>query len=268
MAIALALALSPSPLSGWRAEAELRPGVAADWPVLVAGSVAIVGMVAVCAVLAAQRAARTRGDALGQLEQAGAGRPVPGGRCAGICRGAAERAVTRCASPSSRATGRTAVPVRAAPRRGGRRRMHRHCGGWLRRGRHPAGYGVTWDVTVGGFASAAAAEPVAGRLIDNPSVTAVTGELGLLDAAIDGQYVPLTAMEERKEPAASGVDRGPRAAAARRDRARLGNPSAPAPPGGRYRDADRRPGAGAAPAGGWPGSAEPRELRGRRDVPG
>ena len=202
VAMALALALSPLTPIGVARRAELRPGVAADWPVLVAGSVAIVGMVAVCAVLAAWRAARTRGDALGQLEQAGAGRPSPAAGALASA-GARPSAVTGVRFALEPGHGRTGVPVRAALAGAvaavctvtaavgfGASLAH------LRR--HPAGYGVTWDVTVGGFASAAAAEPVAGRLIDNPSVTAVTGELGLLDAAIDGQYVPLTAMEERK----------------------------------------------------------------------
>ena len=42
--------------------------------------------------------------------------------------------------------------------------------------------------------------------------------------SIDGQSVPVTAMEERKGSAASGGDRGPRAPAAGRDRPRLGPP--------------------------------------------
>jgi ABC-type lipoprotein release transport system permease subunit len=202
VAIAVALALSPLTPIGVARRAELHPGVAADWPVLAAGSVAIVGMVAACAVLAAWRAARAPGDATGQLERAGAGRPSPAATALAAA-GGRPSAVTGMRFALEPGRGRTAVPVRpalagavaavctlAAAAGFGASLVHL--------GRNPAGYGVTWDVTVGGVASAAAAEPLVGRLVANPSVAAVAGEFGLIDAAIDGRYVPLTATEELK----------------------------------------------------------------------
>ena len=202
VAMATVLALSPLTPIGVARRAELRLGVAADWPVLGAGSLAIVGMVAVCAVLAAWRAARARGDAAGQLERVGAGRPSQAAGALAAA-GAPPSAVTGMRFALEPGRGRTAVPVRAALAGA----VAAVCGftaavgfgaSLAHLGRNPAGYGVTWDVTVGGFASAAAAEPVARRLVGNPSVAAVAGEFGLIDAAIDGQYVGLTAMEERK----------------------------------------------------------------------
>jgi hypothetical protein len=75
LAAATALALSPLTPIGVARRAELDPGAAADWPVLAAGSLAILTLILMGAALPAWRAARARGDALGWST-----RPVTGGR--------------------------------------------------------------------------------------------------------------------------------------------------------------------------------------------
>jgi hypothetical protein len=62
----------------------------------------------------------------------------------------------------------------------------------------PPAYGHTWDVAVGGFASAAAGEPIVNRLLADPEIAAVAGILGQGDGVVDGQSVPILAIEERK----------------------------------------------------------------------
>ena len=62
----------------------------------------------------------------------------------------------------------------------------------------PAAYGVTWDLAVGNFASAAAAEPVGRRLVGNPEVAAAGGLLGYQPTTVDGQPVLVLAIKERR----------------------------------------------------------------------
>jgi hypothetical protein len=68
----------------------------------------------------------------------------------------------------------------------------------LRLARTPAAYGVTWDLAVGGFASAAAAEPVGRRLLANPEVASMAALTGQMDVQVDGRSITLIAIEERR----------------------------------------------------------------------
>jgi hypothetical protein len=173
LAVAAAVALSPLTPLGVARRAELHPGVAADWPVLAAGGLAILALVLVGAALPAWRAARARGDALGMI---GPDVPRRPSRIADAlaAAGVAPTAVTGVRLALEPGRGRTAVPIRAALA-GATAAV---CaviatGGFAaslgRLASSPTAYGVTWDVAVGGFASHAAAEPAARRLLaDRP----------------------------------------------------------------------------------------------------
>jgi hypothetical protein len=65
VAVAAALALSPLTPIGVARRAELDPGLAADWPVLAAGGLAVAALVGVAVALPAWRAAQARGAAHG-----------------------------------------------------------------------------------------------------------------------------------------------------------------------------------------------------------
>jgi ABC-type lipoprotein release transport system permease subunit len=202
LAVATALALSPLTPIGVARRAELHQGAATDWPVFAVGGLAILGLVLVGAALSAWRAARIPGDALGVVGSTGPARPS---RVAGALAAAGVRPTTvtgvRMALEPGR--GRTAVPVRAAMA-GATAAVcaviaANSFGASLDRlAGDPPAYGVTWDVAVGGFASAAAGEPIADRLVANPEVAAVAGMLGQFDVSVDGRPVPFLAMEEHK----------------------------------------------------------------------
>ena len=202
LAVATALALSPLTPIGVARRAELDPGAAADWPVLAAGGLAILALVLVAAAIPAWRAARARGDALGVVVAAGPGRlSRVGGALAAT--GAQPAAVTGVRMALEPGRGRAAVPIRAAmagataavcavvAAAGFGASLERLAGS-------PSAYGVTWDVVVGGPTSATAGEPIARRLLGDPKVAAVAGMLGQTDVSVDGQPVPVLAMEERK----------------------------------------------------------------------
>jgi hypothetical protein len=202
VAVAAAVTLSPLTPIGVARRAELDPGVAADWPVLAAGALAIIALVAAGVSLPAWRAAGARGDALGVIDPAGPGRPS---RVAGAlaAAGAPPTAVIGVRLALEPGRGRTAVPVRAALAGAAAAvcavTAAAGFGASLARlVSTPPGYGVTWDVSVGGFASAAAAEPVARRLLGNSEVAAMAAMLGETNASIDGRYVPIMAIEERR----------------------------------------------------------------------
>jgi hypothetical protein len=202
LAAATALALSPFTPIGVARRAELDQGAVADWPVLAAGGLAILALVLLGAALPAWRAARARGDSLGVVGPAIPGRPsrVAGALAAAGFRPTAVIGVRLALEPGR---GRTAVPVRAAMVGATAAVCAVIAAGSFgaslaRLAASPPAYGVTWDVAVGGFASAAAGEPIAGRLLADQEVAAVAGMLGQLDVSIDGRPVPVLAIEERK----------------------------------------------------------------------
>lgn len=75
LAVAVAIGLSPLAPIGLARRAELHPGVAVDRAVLLPGALAVAGLVAAAAVLAAWRASRPTATPLGVVEPAGGGRP-------------------------------------------------------------------------------------------------------------------------------------------------------------------------------------------------
>lgn len=202
LAVAVALGLSPLAPIGVARRAELHPGIAADWPMLVGGGLAVLALVLVGATVPAWRATRAHHDVLGVAFPAGPGRTS---RVAGALAstGVPPPAVTGARLALEPGRGRTAVPVRAAlaVATAAVCAVTAAAGFGASLGRlasSPAAYGVTWDVAVGGFASAAAAEPVARRLLANPEVAAVAGLLGQVDVSVDGRFASVQAMEERK----------------------------------------------------------------------
>jgi FtsX-like permease family len=202
LALATALALSPLTPIGVARRAELDPGFAADWPVLATGGLAILAVILVAAALSAWRAARARGGALGVVDSANPGRPS---RMAGALAAAGVRptAVTGVRMALEPGRGRTAVPVRAAMAGATAAVCAVIATGSFgasldRLADDPPAFGVTWDVAMGGFTSAATGEPIARRLLADPEVAAVAGMLGQHDATIDGRPVPVIAIEERK----------------------------------------------------------------------
>jgi hypothetical protein len=202
LAAAVALALSPLTPIGLARRAERDLGAAADLPVLAAGGFAILAFVLVGAALAAWRAARGRGDALGLLGPSGPGRQSWTAAALATA-GAGPAAVSGVRLALEPGRGRTAVPIRTAmaaataavcavvAAAGFAASLSRLAGS-------PPAYGVTWDVAVGGFASADASERAARRLLDTPEVATVAGLMGQLDVVVDGRSVPVLAMEERK----------------------------------------------------------------------
>lgn len=202
LAVAAAVTLSPLAPIGLGRLAEPAPGVAVDWPVLAAGALAIVAVVAGCAALSARRAARIPGNALGVMDLAGPPRPS---RLAGALAGAAVPPTAalgvRLALEPGR--GRTAVPVRATLAG----TVAAVCavtaaasfGASLARlVATPPAYGVTWDLSVGSFDLTTTAEPVAKQLVNHPDVAAAAARLGFSDMWIDGQQVQVMAIEPRK----------------------------------------------------------------------
>jgi hypothetical protein len=201
LAIVAAVALSPFTPIGVARLAEPTPGVAVDWPVLTVGGLVIVALVAGCAALPAWRAAHTSGDALGVMDLAGPRRPSRlAGTLAGVGLLTAALGMRLALEPGR---GRTAVPVRAAlagtvaavcavtaAASFGASLTHLVA--------TPPAYGVTWDLAVGSFDLAATAEPVAKRLVSHPEVAAAAARLGAQDMWINGQAIPVLAIEPRK----------------------------------------------------------------------
>ena len=202
LAVAAAVALSPLTPIGVARLAEPAPGVAVDWLILTVGALAIVALIAGCAMLPAWRAARTSGDALGVMDLAGPRRPSwLAGALAGAAVPPTAALGVRLALEPGR--GRTAVPVRAAlvgtvaavcavTAAASFEASLAHLVAT------PPAYGVTWDLAVGSFGLAATAEPVAKRLVNHPDVAAAAARLGFPAMWIDGQEIPVVAIEPRK----------------------------------------------------------------------
>jgi ABC-type lipoprotein release transport system permease subunit len=201
IAMATAVALSPLTPMGVARRAELDPGVKVDWLMFAAGGLGIIVLVVLGATVPAWRAARGRG-ALGLADPADSGRPS---RVAGALgsAGVPPTAVTGVRLAMEPGRGRTAVPVRAAlaGAAAGVCAVTAAAGfgaSLVRLAATPAAYGVTWDVAVGGFASAETAEPVGRRLVANPEVAAVAALTGSMDVSVDGRSMALVGVEERR----------------------------------------------------------------------
>jgi hypothetical protein len=113
LAVAVAVALSPLIPIGVARLAEVTPGIAADWPVLAVGGLAVVAFVAACAAWPARRAADALADPMGLVD------PVDRWRSSRLAGALATAAVGPTAAVGVRfalepGRGRTAVPVRAA----------------------------------------------------------------------------------------------------------------------------------------------------------
>jgi hypothetical protein len=208
-ALATAALLSALTPIGVARRAELDPGISIDRPVLGLGSLVIVVLVIAWAAMPAWRAARAPGDPEGVVGPVGPGRPS---RVAGALTAAnvSPTAVLGARLALEPGRGRTAVPVRAALVGGvaavcavtavaGFGASLAHLTGT------PRAYGVTWDLGIGNFASAAAATPVAERLHGRPEVAATAGMLSFVNVYVDGRYVPLMAIEEGKGTLAPAV---------------------------------------------------------------
>lgn len=100
LAMAASLALSPLTPIGVARRAEPLPGMAADWPVLAAGGLAVLALVSLGAAVPAWRAARAPHDVLGVAGPASPGRTS---RVAGAlaATGIPRPPLLACASPSS-----------------------------------------------------------------------------------------------------------------------------------------------------------------------
>jgi hypothetical protein len=200
VAVAAAVALSPLTPIGVARRAELHPGISADLAVLTVGAVAVVALVNACALLPAWRASRAPG-VLGGAELAGAERPS---RLAGALASAGFRpsavAGVRLALEPGR--GLTAVPVRTAIAGV----MVAVCaltaaagfGASLARlTATPSRYGVTWDVSVGNFASPEGSRHGAQLLAANPNVAGYVG-LNTGQLFLDGRPISTLALERGK----------------------------------------------------------------------
>jgi hypothetical protein len=202
LAVAVALALSPLTPIGLARLAEVTQGIVADWPVLAVGGLSIVAFVAGCAAWPAWRAAGALGDSLGLVD------PVGRRRSSRVAGALATAAVGPTAAVGVRfalepGRGRTAVPARAAlagtvaavcaiTAAAGNAASLAHLTA------SPPAYGVTWDLSVGSFGTAAAAEPIAKRLVNHPQVATVAALLSPGPMYVDGQPIPLMAIEDRK----------------------------------------------------------------------
>jgi hypothetical protein len=185
IAAATAVALSPLAPIGLARRAELDPGVALDRAVLTWGALAVVAVVALCAVVAAWSASRSPITALGVVEP-GQGRSPS--RLAGAlaAAGVPATAVIGARLALEPGRGRTAVPVRAAIT-GAAAAVGALTAAailvasltWLVG--VPAARGWTWDVSVGYFANPQEAQRAATTLDANPDVD---GYLGMLPSQL------------------------------------------------------------------------------------
>ena len=202
VAMAAAVALAPLTPIGVARRAQLDSEAAADWPMFAAGGLVIAVLVALGAAVPAWRAAGGRGGASGTAVPAASGRPsrvaaalaangVPPTTVTGV-RLALEPGRGRTAAPARAALVGVAAAVCAVTAVAGFEASLR------RLARTPAAYGATWDLAVGAFASAAAAEPVGRRLLANPAVASMAALTGQMDVQVDGRRITLIAIEERR----------------------------------------------------------------------
>jgi hypothetical protein len=210
IAAATAVALSPLAPIGLARRAEPHPGVALDRAVLTSGALAVMAVVAICAVAAAWSASRSPITALGVVEPSRAQSPS---RLAGALAAAGLPVTTvigaRLALEPGR--GRTAVPVRAAIAGAAAAVCALTTAGILVASLTqlvavPAARGWTWDVSVGYFANPQEAERAASTLDATPDVD---GYLGMLPGQLlvgsrpmepDSKRVDILAIERGKGP--------------------------------------------------------------------
>ena len=202
IAVAAAVALSPLTPIGVARRAQLGSEMTGDWPMFAVGGLVIVVLVALGTALPVWRSARSRGDATGVADPAGSGRPS---RVAAALatNGVPPTTVTGVRLALERGRGRTAVPVRAALAGAAAAvcavtAVAGFGASLTHLATTPTAYGVTWDLAVGGFASAEAAEPVARRLLASPDVAAMAALTGQMDVLVDGRSSRLIAFDERR----------------------------------------------------------------------
>jgi FtsX-like permease family len=202
VAMAVATALSPLTPVGIARRAELSPGVSINLAVLAVGAAVTVALVLVCAALAAWQAARRQEPSLAAARIAGVGQRPSRLTRAVAAIGLRPTIVTGMRLALEPGRGRTAVPVRTATAGAAAAvcallMVSTFAASLTRLTTSAVGYGVTWDVSVGNFSSAQAAQRGAGRLDDNPAVAAYAG-LGVTDLAIDGRQVTTLLVEPSK----------------------------------------------------------------------
>jgi hypothetical protein len=202
VAVATAVALSPLTPIGLARRAELHPGVSADLSVLAPGALAVIALVAVSAALLAGRTSRTHTGALGVVELPSPGRPS---RVAGLLARASfpPTAVTGARLALEPGRGRTAVPVRSAIAGAAAAVCALTAAGVFgaslaRLAATPVAYGWTWDVSVGGFASAPEVQRAAKALDANAAVDGYLGVAAGEALLVDGHRVEVMAVQRGK----------------------------------------------------------------------
>jgi ABC-type lipoprotein release transport system permease subunit len=202
IAVAVAIALSPLTPIGLARGAELHPGVVVDRAVLWPGALAVAGLVAASAAVAAWRASRPAATPLGVVEPGGGGRPS---RLAGVLAGAGlpPTAVTGVRLAMEPGRGRTAVPVRAAILGAAAAVCAVTAAAVFtaslgRLVATPAAYGWTWDVSVGNFTTSPEVRRAAEVLDATPGVDAYTG-VYISTLLVDGTTVDAMALESGKD---------------------------------------------------------------------
>ena len=192
IAVAVAVALSPLTPIGVARRAQLGSEATGDWPMFAVRRPSPSS----CWWrwgLPSRSGARPAGEGKpsGLADPAGSGRPS---RVAAAlaANGVLPTTVTGVRFALERGRGRTAVPVRAALAGAAAAvcavtAVAGFGASLIHFATTPAAYGVTWDLAVGGFASAEAAEPVARRLLASPDVAAMAALTGQMDVLVDGR---------------------------------------------------------------------------------
>jgi len=200
VAVATAVALSPSTPMGLARRAELHPGVAVDLAVLALGVPAVVALVAAGAAVPAWRASRKPATTLGVVEPAGRPSRLAGWLAAAGFPPSAVGGVRLAFEPGR---GRTAVPVRAAIAGAAAAVCALTAAGVVsaslaRLAATPVAYGWTWDVSVGGFASAPEVQRAAKALDANAAVDGYLGVAAGEALLVDGHRVEVMAVQRGK----------------------------------------------------------------------
>ena len=202
LAVAVAVGLSPLTPIGLARRAELHPSVAVDRAVLLPGALALAGLVAASADVAAWRASRPAASPLGVVEPAGGGRPS---RLAGVlaAAGLPVTAVAGVRLAMEPGRGRTAVPVRAAILGAASAVCAVTAAGVFTASlghlvATPAAYGWTWDVSVGNFATFPEVRRAAKMLDATPGVDGYAAAY-VGSVVVDGTTVDVMALESGKD---------------------------------------------------------------------
>jgi hypothetical protein len=185
---------------GLARRAELHPGVAADLAVLALGALTVVVLVAAGAAVPAWRASRAPATTLGVVEPAGRPSRLAGALAAAGFPPSVVGGVRLAFEPGR---GRTAVPVRAAIAGAAAAVCALTAAGVVgaslaRLVATPAAYGWTWDVSVGGFASAPEVQRAAKTLDANAAVDGYLGVAAGEALLVDGNRVEVMAVQRGK----------------------------------------------------------------------